>query len=421
MQRRYFNFGAPVSSSSFKALFGGLTHKSVLQGGQLSVSPPSSVLIQPFWVVFSSGVVLNETAVQSVQVPISSTNLNFTITYRHTDGELIGGNEATLQVEPGFLDQEDVALANGVVLAYVAYTGSGPLQQSHLIAPPTQVLGAHVSKGDGDFRFPPFGEGFLQLSQSPSSPVVTPVTTDSAIKASFSYSNTTFVGTGGITFTAVTAGTSGNSLKFRFYNAGPSQSLLLTVDVTHSTYSVRLATDGGSLVTSTMADVVALLMGSADFTTVLLAQTTGNSAVIASSFPSPSPSPVVYQNLVGGSGSYGFGYQLNNFANAVDITHTFKWAFMARAGPPSSIQIEFVQGGGSSITTQLIDTNGMLATLASPIDLVEASGLTRRRLRISNGTFTPGSQFYVQTAVLTKAYEFSALTLVGAGPYAFPF
>lgn len=56
-------------------------------------------------------------------------------------------------------------------------------------------------------------------------------------------------------FTANAAGVAGNSKSVAYVNSGASQALLVTV--TGNAISVRLATDAGSVITSTAAQVAA--------------------------------------------------------------------------------------------------------------------------------------------------------------------
>jgi hypothetical protein len=78
-----------------------------------------------------------------------------------------------------------------------------------------------------------------------------------------------------ITFTAVTGGTSGNSLHVALVNPGTNNHAL-TVGVSSGTLTVTLATNGSAAATSTVAQVIAAVNGDATASQTFIASTTGN-------------------------------------------------------------------------------------------------------------------------------------------------
>lgn len=295
-QQRYFNFGSPASASNFNAVMSGITSKGILKGGEISIIQPNVIVIDPVWLIFSSGIVLHETERKTLLVPFSSspTNQSFTVTYRHSDGGLVGGNAATLQIESGFISNENPLLSNGVALAYISYPGSGPLLNAHIIQAPRGVLTSTTTTGDGDFRLPPFSNGFITTQTS------------------------------------------------------------------------------GAPVTPTIVD----------------------------------------------HGSYGLSYEIPN-ATMSDMTHVFKFLFVANSVSPKSVITDFKLGLTSTLSLAVLDTLGTASSLVVT-DLTLTSGLTRRTARITDGTFISGQRYSISATILTKAGSTSYLSLLGSSEYNLP-
>ncbi len=165
-QKRYFNYGEPASAAIFKEMLSGLTGKTILSGGELGVSAPDRVVISPIWVAMDSprttesgaaraNLLLYEDSTKQLQVTLSSAAANYTITYRHSDVDVFGGNAAELKLEAGLL--RNANLADGLVIGYVLYPGGGvPLSNYMLIAPPAERVEALTSPADGLMQTPPF-------------------------------------------------------------------------------------------------------------------------------------------------------------------------------------------------------------------------------------------------------------------------
>lgn len=165
-QHRYFNFGEPASAALFKEMLSGITGKGVLKGGEIGVAQTDRVIINPVWLMlasprvtdsgtFRNNVLLYEDEAKYLIVPISSAPTNWSIVYRHTDADVIGGNAASLSLDPGLLRTEDID--NGVVLGYVLYPGGGiGLAERMLIKAPSAILQAASTPNDGVILSPPF-------------------------------------------------------------------------------------------------------------------------------------------------------------------------------------------------------------------------------------------------------------------------
>ena len=409
-QRRYFNFGTPVSAGALNEAHSNLTTKGVLKGGGTYIIQPNILVIEPISLMFPTGILFSETEAVQLVIPFSSTNLAFTITYRHNDGGLIGGTGATLQAEPGFISNEDPLLSDGVAIAYIKYIGTGLLLQTQIYEAPQLTLDASVTVGDGDYRLPPFGEGFLLI---PSSPVITPITTSTNSKASYLYTN----GPGGILFTSVLDGAGGNDLAFNFTDGPTSTPVVVTAATTTklTIYPAKTA----NVITSTMASLAAALNLNGTFNSKMIATATGTTSTLVGVFPFGNTG-TLYQNLSGGVTNNGISYVITN-THTSDVTHVLKWVFVARKQSPRSVVLEFSLGGTSTITLSAVDTDGTIVDLDSPTDLIQSSGLTRRTVRITDGNFISGQRYFVQATILTKTGESSTLTFIGASHYNLPF
>ncbi len=479
-QIRYFDYKQAANSALLKELFSGLTKKSVLQGGAMGVEGTNTLTIAPVWVVFSSGMLMNEDEVQRVTIPTTSVAKNYTITYRHEDVSAVSGNGAVLALEEGFLENEDIL--NGMALGYVAYTGSTvPLVQAMIIHPPQYCIQALSSPGDVDVRLPPFGEGFMAVPAVPvgafegsgsfnensnafisaappsghafssgdinkfirviDSPAnsgyikllsyVSPtqmltdrvfVSTETALDWEMFDSATSTTST---TDTAVAAslayvnGSGGLTFTAKTTgNAGNDQTVQILVPSGTSTPATAVQSDNNTVITlATVAGVATSTMAD------LMGVVNGESSVLVTAVTTGSSATIASilatTTLAGGTSSYGFVYRLTN-ALGVAATDVFKWSFMAGRDPPGSIVVEFAQGYGSTITLTLLDTDGNAASYVSS-DTTQTSGLKIRRYRITNGTFQAGRRFYVQASVLTAAGQNTLIASVAASTYRLPF
>lgn len=330
-QHRYFDFGVPASASIFKEMLSGLTGKTVLSGGEIgvaSVTPPAQpdrITIQPVWLAMDSPrlteqgtkratVLLYEDEPKQLIVPTTSAAANYTITYRHTDADIFGGNAAVLALESGLLQNPNIV--DGLVLGYVLYPGGGVgLTPSMIVAAPKARIEALTSVGDGLFLTPPF----------------------------------------------------------------PGM--------------VYRHTGGPIPVFDTIDD------------------------------------PIWKQCA-----------QIDNQANASPSIDQFRWSFIVGPVPPQTITFDYVQETGQVITMAIEDSEGNVSSsswgpglvvlpdmltqdFTSDFVLETAAGqqLRRRRLRITNGSFTPGKRFRVQATVQTAASKRTLVASVGHSTYRLPF
>lgn len=330
-QHRYFDFGEPASASIFKEMLSGLTGKTVLSGGEISVASvvppaqPDRLVIQPVWIALNSprlteqgtkraAVLMYEDEPKQLTVPTSSAAAKYTIVYRHTDADIFGGNAAVLTLDSGLLQNQNID--DGLVLGYVLYPGGGVgLTNQMIIEVPKARIEALSSPGEGLFLTPPF-----------------------------------------------------TGMLYR-HTGGP----IPTVD--------------------TVDD------------------------------------PLFDQC-----------FQIDNRNNIVPAIDRMRWSFVVGPRPPGTITLDYVQETGQVITLDIEDSEGNVSTTSwAPTSTVLPSMLTqdfvsdyvlethsgqqlrRRRLRITNGIFTPGKRFRIQATVQTAAAKRTLVASVGHSPYDQPF
>jgi hypothetical protein len=328
-QHRYFDFGIFATASTFKEMFSGLTGKTVLSGGEIGVSAvtpptqPDRIVIQPVWISLDSprttqqgtmraGVLLHEDEPKQLVVPITSAAANYTVVYRHTDSDVFGGNAATLTLDYGLLQNQNIN--DGIVLGYVLYPGGGVgLADTMIVPAPKARIEAFSSPADGTFLTPPFTSMIYKHTEAGLAPVVE------------------------------------------------------TVDHT----------------------------------------------------------------------SFGHIMQIVNNGNTPTIDR-FRWAFIVGREQPRNITFDYVQETGQIITLDIEDSDGnvsatwgsgtvlpsmLTSDFTQDYVLQSSSGqqLRRKRLRITNGTFTPGKRFRVQATIQTAANKRTLVASVGHSTYRQPF
>lgn len=137
----------------------------------------------------------------------------------------------------------------------------------------------------------------------------------------------------------------------------------------------------------------------------------------------------------------GFGNVLEiNNASAYPTIDTLRWSFVCAREQPRNLTFDYVYETGQVITIDLEDTDGNVSSSSwAPTSTVLAGMLTsdfsqdyvvqtsagqqlrRRRLRITNGTFTPGKRFRVQATIQTPAAKRTLIASVGHSTYRLPF
>lgn len=132
--------------------------------------------------------------------------------------------------------------------------------------------------------------------------------------------------------------------------------------------------------------------------------------------------------------------QLDNRGNLAPSIDQMRWSFIVGPMPPQSITFDYVQETGQVITIDIEDSDGNVSTsLWGPgvtvlpnmltqdfvsdfiLETFAGQNLRRRRLRITNGNFTPGKRFRIQATVQTAAAKRTLVASVGHTTYNQPF
>lgn len=165
-QKRYYDYGTAAHASVFKEALSGLTGKGVLSGGDLHVSSPDRIVVEPIWfvtesprptetIVYRNNLIIHEDEAKQLLVVLSSAAANYSIVYRHTDVDVSGGSGAVLSLESGLKTSESIE--DGLVVGYLVHPGGGvPLNDTMLISAPKARVQALASPGDGQYMTPPF-------------------------------------------------------------------------------------------------------------------------------------------------------------------------------------------------------------------------------------------------------------------------
>jgi len=138
-QQRIQDYGSPVIAQSFKSLMSAITKPGVLSGNEFLVDAAYRMRINPGTCVTSQGVIIIEDEVKFLTFNSSSSPIDYTVYYSHTDVDISGGVAAVLTLQAGLLTPDVVS---GCILGYVRYPGGGvALQQSFFIQAPYLQLG----------------------------------------------------------------------------------------------------------------------------------------------------------------------------------------------------------------------------------------------------------------------------------------
>ena len=129
-QRRIWNFGDTFTSEKASTLSLALHSPGVYSGYVPVITDPDTFTLGSGFLMLPSGIVVGESSPVELRIyPLPAAATNYTITCRHTDRDLIGGQAALYAVEPGLL----TSLTDGVAIAYIRYPGGAvPLAYSHI-------------------------------------------------------------------------------------------------------------------------------------------------------------------------------------------------------------------------------------------------------------------------------------------------
>lgn len=136
-QTRKIDYNSYIDPSDFPTIIGSIFGPSVLSGGTLSLSPTNSqaVAIAPVTLVTTSGVIIQESAIQEITVPSTG---DYTIVYTYTTTNDFVPTYSGLQILPGLLGN----VSNSTTIGWVRFEGSPVLRTEMLYQPPVNKLGS---------------------------------------------------------------------------------------------------------------------------------------------------------------------------------------------------------------------------------------------------------------------------------------
>lgn len=136
-QRRIWNYGDTFTSDRATSAVAALHEPGVYVGYDVVITDTDTLTLSPGFLLLGSGILVGETAAIELRIaPLPAAATNYTITIRHTDADVMGGQAAVYAIETGLLS----SVSNGVPIAYIRYPGGAvPLAYS-FITPVRKVL-----------------------------------------------------------------------------------------------------------------------------------------------------------------------------------------------------------------------------------------------------------------------------------------
>jgi hypothetical protein len=119
-QRRLVNFGDPVTAERVQLINQALQKSFLLDGFGLTVTDTDKFETAAGSLILPNGVVLLEDHALEYTVTITPAAENYTLVYRHTDVDILGGATATVTLESGLITD---ALPDGTVVMWLVYPG----------------------------------------------------------------------------------------------------------------------------------------------------------------------------------------------------------------------------------------------------------------------------------------------------------
>lgn len=164
-QKRIQDYGSPVVAQSLKSLIKSLVTSAILDGNEFIVEGSDRVRVNPGSCVTYQGVIIIEDEPKVLTIVNTSSPVDYTIFYSHTDADISGGVAAILTLDTGILTPANV---DGVILGYIRYPGSGvPLAQSHFIQPPILRIGdVSPTRSNVPWRSPIKSFGYMVTAAS---------------------------------------------------------------------------------------------------------------------------------------------------------------------------------------------------------------------------------------------------------------
>lgn len=144
-QSRIWNYGDTFTSSRATALSSSLNTPGVYSGFEVSIIDTTTFALSPGVLLLPSGVLVQED--YPIELHLSTAPAlptDYTITVRHTDTDVLGGQPAVYALENGIITPD--AVVDGIPIVYLRHPGSGAAFSPEMFVPLRHVLGeAHDS------------------------------------------------------------------------------------------------------------------------------------------------------------------------------------------------------------------------------------------------------------------------------------
>lgn len=110
-QRRIWNYGDTFTSERATVAMAALHSSGVYSGFDVTITDVDTFTLNPGFLLLPSGLLVEETSAIEMRIaPLPAAATNYTITVRHVDADIIGGQAATYALEPGLLTPSSIVM-----------------------------------------------------------------------------------------------------------------------------------------------------------------------------------------------------------------------------------------------------------------------------------------------------------------------
>jgi len=398
VQERLFDTGSPLGSKKLNALTAALHPVGVLSGFDVTVVNTEEISISAGELVLPSGILFRSTAA----VPLDFTNppagATYTVAVRHTDGGLIGGNDATFEILSG----KQETIADGTPIAFIKHPGGVGLTQA-MVTPVVKTKLPDAILDVLDRRrhtlMPPF-----------------PGAVNVPIQAELTVAGAT--SDGDVTVTAVTPGTSAP----RYGHVVAGNNTPLSVAVAGSDVTVNVATNASGAAISTAAQVVAAVKATPAAVALLTPAAGGSGAGVvgAAALASLTGGMAATGPNISVSQLYDRAFQRTALKVSVGAgapgneTHVLLFRLLAHEWRPRKITFAALNQLNTTLAVLLRDTKGKAVTL-TPSSFGVTTGWQDLEVVVGDtGTFEAGKSWFLQvhlTGPANSAMQIGAITV----------
>lgn len=133
-QTRIWNYGDTFTSFRGTTVMGELHSPGVFSGYDVSVTDTDKISVSPGFLLLPSGIMVGEDVdLEFIIDPLPAAATVYTLTCRHTDVDIIGGQAALYALEVGEVSSS--AILDGIPIAYIYYPGGSVPLEDYFIVP----------------------------------------------------------------------------------------------------------------------------------------------------------------------------------------------------------------------------------------------------------------------------------------------